>query len=109
MINRVLATDTQAGGGRAIVIGASIAGLAAARVLSDHFREVILIERDELDTSKEPRRGVPQGRHTHGRVAHPLPAHSKTALALAPWDFLPPFRVPHPSPVLRRVGIELFA
>jgi heterodisulfide reductase subunit A-like polyferredoxin len=33
---------------RAIVMGGSIAGLAAARVLSDHFREVVLVERDRL-------------------------------------------------------------
>src|SRR5262249_48520186 len=54
---------------RAVVMGASIAGLAAARVLSDHFREVILIERDQFDAIAEHRRGVPQGRHTHGLLA----------------------------------------
>ncbi|HET8938578.1 MAG TPA: hypothetical protein VFN67_34270 [Polyangiales bacterium] len=35
---------------RAIVIGASMAGLAVARALSDHFREVVLVERDALVT-----------------------------------------------------------
>ena len=29
-----------------------------------------------------------------------------TSLALAPWDFLPPFRVPRPSLPLRRVGTD---
>lgn len=54
---------------RAIVIGASMAGLAAARVLSDHFSEVILIERDHLNRLPGHRRGVPQGQHTHGLLA----------------------------------------
>jgi 2-polyprenyl-6-methoxyphenol hydroxylase-like FAD-dependent oxidoreductase len=59
---------------RAIVMGGSIAGLAAARVLSDHFREVILVERDEFGAVGEHRRGVPQGRHTHGLLAGGLRA-----------------------------------
>ena len=50
---------------RAVVIGGSIAGLLAARVLSDHFDEVTLIERDVRDDLLEPRKGVPQGRHPH--------------------------------------------
>ena len=54
---------------RAIVIGGSMAGLLAARVLSGSFREVILIERDALPGGPEQRRGVPQGRHTHGLLA----------------------------------------
>ena len=53
----------------AIVIGASMAGLLATRVLSDHFKTVTLIERDVLPDSAEHRRGVPQGRHTHGLLA----------------------------------------
>lgn len=51
---------------RAIVLGASMAGLAAARVLASHFDEVLLIERDELTDSATPRKGVPQGRQLHG-------------------------------------------
>jgi 2-polyprenyl-6-methoxyphenol hydroxylase-like FAD-dependent oxidoreductase len=54
---------------RAIVIGASMAGLLAARTLADHFREVLLIERDELHDAFEHRRGVPQSRHTHVLLA----------------------------------------
>jgi 2-polyprenyl-6-methoxyphenol hydroxylase-like FAD-dependent oxidoreductase len=53
----------------AIVIGASIAGLLAARVLSDHFRKVTLIERDRLSAGWEPRKGVPQGCHIHALLA----------------------------------------
>src|SRR5271166_6558768 len=50
----------------AIVIGASMAGLLATRVLSDHYEQVTLVERDAFPPAGEPRRGVPQGRHTHG-------------------------------------------
>jgi choline dehydrogenase-like flavoprotein len=39
---------------RAVVLGASIAGLLAARVLSDHAEQVVLIERDDSDTGIEP-------------------------------------------------------
>jgi len=49
----------------AIVIGSSIAGLAAARVLSDHFARVTVIERDRLPVTPDFRRGAPQGRHAH--------------------------------------------
>ena len=49
-------------GGRAVVMGA---GLFTARVLSDAYDEVTLIERDLLPLSREGRRGVPQGRHAH--------------------------------------------
>jgi 2-polyprenyl-6-methoxyphenol hydroxylase-like FAD-dependent oxidoreductase len=52
--------------GDAIVIGGSMAGLLAARVLADFFTTVTVIERDEPSERPEPRRGVPQGRHAHG-------------------------------------------
>lgn len=55
--------------GRAVVIGASMAGLAAARALADHFSEVTIVERDEVADTSEPRKGVPQGRHTHALLA----------------------------------------
>ena len=53
----------------AIVIGGSMAGLLAARVLADHYERVTLVERDALAASRDNRRGVPQGRHTHGLLA----------------------------------------
>ena len=53
----------------AIVIGGSMAGLLATRVLSDHFEQVTVIERDAFPPAGEHRRGVPQGRHTHGLLA----------------------------------------
>ncbi|WP_141618393.1 NAD(P)/FAD-dependent oxidoreductase [Myxococcus sp. AB036A] len=49
--------------GSAIVIGASIGGLSAARVLADHFERVTVIERDVLQDG--PRQGAPQGNHIH--------------------------------------------
>jgi 2-polyprenyl-6-methoxyphenol hydroxylase-like FAD-dependent oxidoreductase len=49
----------------AIVLGASMAGLLAARVLSDEFERVTLVERDRLPAAADNRRGVPQGRHIH--------------------------------------------
>lgn len=49
----------------AIVIGASIAGLCAARVLSDFYDRVTVFERDDLPSRPANRSAVPQGRHLH--------------------------------------------
>src|SRR5262249_18852340 len=49
----------------ALVIGGSMAGLLAARVLSDHFEQVTLVERDRFPEEPAPRVGVPQSRHVH--------------------------------------------
>jgi pimeloyl-ACP methyl ester carboxylesterase len=49
----------------AVVLGASMGGLLAARVLADFFRTVTVVERDELPDDPANRRGVPQGRHVH--------------------------------------------
>ena len=51
--------------GNAVVSGASMAGLLAARILADRFSEVTIIERDELPAEPVVRRGVPQGAHPH--------------------------------------------
>ena len=51
--------------GKAIVIGGSIAGFLAARVLSDHFEEIILIEKDNYIEDDKARNGVPQANHVH--------------------------------------------
>src|ERR1700761_5564096 len=53
-------------GEHAVVLGASMAGLLAARVLADEYRRVTIVERDPLPESGLDRKGVPQGRHTHG-------------------------------------------
>lgn len=49
----------------AIVVGGSIAGMLATRVLSDHFERVTLLDRDALPDSPEPRKGAPQTAHVH--------------------------------------------
>ncbi|KPN31304.1 FAD binding domain protein [Halolamina pelagica] len=46
-------------------MGGSMAGLLAARVLSDAYDEVVVVERDTLPSAPTPRRGVPQGHHVH--------------------------------------------
>ena len=50
---------------RAVVLGAGIAGLLAARVLADTYDEVTIVERDDTP-GDAPRRGAPQGGHLHG-------------------------------------------
>ncbi|MCP2267217.1 FAD-dependent oxidoreductase [Promicromonospora thailandica] len=49
----------------ACVIGGGIAGLLAARVLSDRARRVVVIEPDDLSGTAGPRPGVPQGLQVH--------------------------------------------
>lgn len=50
---------------RAIVIGGSMAGLLAGRVLSDHFDRVAILERDRYPNVPQARSGVPQAQHVH--------------------------------------------
>lgn len=57
---------------QAIVIGASMGGLLAARALADHFRQVTILERDAFPAPGEQRKGVPQGRHAHAVLAQGL-------------------------------------
>ncbi|MFN2428116.1 MAG: FAD-dependent oxidoreductase [Candidatus Binatia bacterium] len=52
-------------GDHAVVLGGSMAGLVAARVLSDHYRRVTLVERDRFPDGPDTRKGVPQIRHVH--------------------------------------------
>lgn len=52
--------------GHAIVIGGSIAGMLTARILTNHFAQVTVIERDALPESPEFRKGAPHARHAHG-------------------------------------------
>ncbi|MER8234999.1 FAD-dependent monooxygenase [Streptomyces sp. NPDC094049] len=49
----------------AVVIGGSLAGLLAARVLAEHAEKVTVVERDRFPEGPESRSGVPQGRHLH--------------------------------------------
>jgi 2-polyprenyl-6-methoxyphenol hydroxylase-like FAD-dependent oxidoreductase len=57
---------------RAIVIGGSLAGMCAARVLSDFVDAVTIIERDAYPTAQDFRPGVPQARHVHNLLARGL-------------------------------------
>lgn len=51
---------------RALVIGGSMAGLLAARVLSDHYEDVLVLDRDVFPDTPDHRAGVPQSHHAHG-------------------------------------------
>ena len=51
--------------GKAIVMGASIAGMWTARALSDYFEEVLVLERDQLPEGPAFRSGTPQARQFH--------------------------------------------
>jgi 2-polyprenyl-6-methoxyphenol hydroxylase-like FAD-dependent oxidoreductase len=52
-------------GKRAIVIGAGMGGLTAARAVAPHFEQVVVIERDSLPRQPDARPGTPQARHVH--------------------------------------------
>ena len=52
-------------GKRAIIIGGSVTGLLAARVLADFFEKVVIVERDYLYDRPIGRKGAPQARHSH--------------------------------------------
>jgi 2-polyprenyl-6-methoxyphenol hydroxylase-like FAD-dependent oxidoreductase len=54
---------------QAVVIGAGIGGLAAAKAVAPHFEKVTVFERDALPDVAAPRLGTPQARHTHGLLA----------------------------------------
>lgn len=57
-------------GGHAVVLGASVSGLLAARVLADSYDRITVIERDRVsEVGVAPRRGAPQGRHAHGLLS----------------------------------------
>ncbi|HEY0638651.1 MAG TPA: NAD(P)-binding protein [Pseudonocardiaceae bacterium] len=51
--------------GHAVVVGAGMGGLLAARALAGEYERVTVLERDPLPDGAERRRGVPQGRHFH--------------------------------------------
>ncbi|OBA81557.1 hypothetical protein A9W99_02805 [Mycobacterium sp. 1164966.3] len=52
-------------GEHAVVCGAGMAGLLAARILAEFYRSVTIVERDRLPDGAAHRQGVPQGRHFH--------------------------------------------
>ena len=54
---------------RAVVIGAGMGGLAAAKAVAPFFGKVIVLDRDALPEDPAPRVGTPQARHAHGLLA----------------------------------------
>ncbi|WP_370947409.1 NAD(P)/FAD-dependent oxidoreductase [Amycolatopsis sp. cg5] len=50
---------------KAVVIGGGLAGMLASAALAKHVDEVVVIESDQLPTEPRPRRGLPQGHHSH--------------------------------------------
>lgn len=56
-------------GKQAVVVGAGMGGLTAARALADHFQRVLVLERDALPGHATDRVGVPQGKHVHALLA----------------------------------------
>jgi 2-polyprenyl-6-methoxyphenol hydroxylase-like FAD-dependent oxidoreductase len=56
-------------GDHAVVLGASMGGLLAARVLADAYQRVTVVDRDPLPGGAADRQGVPQGRHAHALLA----------------------------------------
>lgn len=56
----------------AVVLGGSMTGILAARVLAESFRDVVVVDRDALLGVREARRGVPHARHLHSLQARGL-------------------------------------
>lgn len=82
-------------GGHAVVLGASMGGLLAARVLADFYDRVTVVERDTLPVGPVNRRGVPQGRLIHAVLARctqvldelfPGFVDELTAMGVESWD-----------------------
>jgi 2-polyprenyl-6-methoxyphenol hydroxylase-like FAD-dependent oxidoreductase len=57
------------GNTHAVVIGASMAGLLAARSLSETYGRVTVLERQDLPAEPKPRRGVPQSNQLHALLS----------------------------------------
>ena len=55
-------------GNRAVVVGGSMAGLLAGRVLADAYETVVVLDRDPLPDDRVARRGVPQSAHAHAML-----------------------------------------
>lgn len=73
-VKRVRTSRGQGAREHAVVIGGSIGGLLAARVLADAHERVTVIEREALPVGNEGRKAVPQGRHVHALTPRGLQA-----------------------------------
>lgn len=54
---------------RTVILGCGMAGIAAAAALRNHFEDVVVIERDDIPSQPEPRRGVPQHAQLHNLLS----------------------------------------
>ena len=54
---------------QAVVVGAGMAGLAAAKAIEPHFEKVTVFDRNSLPDAPAARSGTPQARHTHALLA----------------------------------------
>src|SRR3954447_24006510 len=88
-----MATSTRLG--NAVVVGAGMAGLTAARALADRFDSVTVVDRDRLPDAAVPRRGASQG--AHGHVLPPAGERAPEELFPALHADLPPARATSPS------------
>jgi len=61
-------------GKQAIVIGAGMGGLSAARAVSDYFEQIVVLERDTLPADPIHRVGTPQAQHVHALLTSGLNA-----------------------------------
>jgi len=61
----------------AIVLGGSLTGLLTARVLSQYYTQIIIIEKDTVHREPEARKGQPQTRHLHGLLPSGLQVMSR--------------------------------
>ena len=59
---------------QAVVIGAGMGGLAAAKAAAPFFERVVVLDRDALPDEPAPRAGTPQARHAHALLAGGLMA-----------------------------------
>src|SRR5687768_10426509 len=59
-------------GRHVVVIGSGLAGLLAARVATEHFEQVTVVDRDHFPDRPDHRKGVPQSHHAHGLLPRGL-------------------------------------
>jgi 2-polyprenyl-6-methoxyphenol hydroxylase-like FAD-dependent oxidoreductase len=87
-------------GKHAVVVGAGIGGLTAAKALSSYFETVSVLERDALPAGPEARTGTPQSRQVHVLLRGGLNALS---------EFFPGFEtaLERAGAVRARVGSEI--
>lgn len=50
---------------RAVIIGGGIGGLLTAKVISNYYEEVLIVDRDDFPEKPENRSGIPQGFQPH--------------------------------------------